>query len=155
MKKLIATAALLAVAAAPAAAQQQGQVIRLGDSAMTCQQIIGEAAEASDILGGSPEGGVFGSEQAVNTATALGQHAALHAGAGRAIPGIGAVGGMLGRAARARQEQEEARRQVAERRWYFLNGLYEGRRCDDVLAQEAAAQTYQPAGGYDYGEGDE
>ena len=69
--------------------------------------------------------------------TGLAMEGALRSGAADAIPGIGAVGGLFGRAARARAEQEEARRQIAERRWYYLNGLYQGRDCDNVLRREA------------------
>lgn len=126
-----------------AAAAQQSQVILLGDSAMSCGEIIVAANEATEILGGAPEGGVFASEQAINAATGLAMQGALHSGLGRAIPGMGAVGGMLGRAAQRRREEEEARQELAERRWYYLNGLYEGRMCDDVLRREAemAAQA--------------
>ncbi|MEE2566023.1 hypothetical protein [Hyphobacterium marinum] len=140
MFKQIAIAAVIAAGNGSAMAQQS-QVILLGDSAMSCSEIIVAATEATEILGGAPEGGVFSSEQAINTATGLAMQGAIHSGIGRAVPGIGAVGGLLGRAARARREEEEARQQVAERRWYYLNGLYEGRMCDDVLRQEAAAQA--------------
>lgn len=148
MKTVLLSVAIAALAAGTASAQQS-QVILLGDTAMTCSDILISANEASEILGGAPEGGVFGSEYAVNAATSLAMQGALYSGAGRAIPGLGAVGGMLGRAARARQEQEEARRQIAERRWYYLNGLYQGRDCDDVLRREAqAAQAAAQAAAY-------
>lgn len=137
MMRVIAIAGLL-TATSGAALAQQSQVILLGDSGMSCSQIIVAASETTEILGGAPEGGVFASEEAINTATSLAMQGAIHSGIGRAIPGIGAVGGLLGRAARARREEEEARQQIAERRWYYLNGLYEGRMCDDVLRQEAA-----------------
>lgn len=142
MSKSLSIAAVCLLASGAAAAQQS-QVILLGDSAMTCPEIVVAANEATEILGGAPEGGVFASEQAINAATGLAMQGALHSGVGRAIPGIGAVGGMLGRAAQRRREEEEARQVVAERRWYYLNGLYEGRECDVVLrrAAEAAAQA--------------
>lgn len=133
------TIAAVCLLASGAAAAQQSQVILMGDTAMTCQEIVVAANEATAILGGAPEGGVFASEQAINAATGLAMQGAIQSGIGRAVPGIGAVGGMLGRAAQRRREEEEARQVVAERRWYFLNGLYEGRMCDDVLRREAAA----------------
>ncbi|MGY6627185.1 MAG: hypothetical protein ACXIVL_01590 [Oceanicaulis sp.] len=137
--KLYLSAASAVMILAGAASAQEGQVMRMGDTAMSCQQIVAAANEQADILGGSPEGGLLGSEYAINTATALAQHGALMSGAGRAIPGMGAVGGMMGRAAQRQREQEEARRAVAEKRWYFINGLYGGRNCDDVLRREAEA----------------
>ncbi|MCC5996541.1 MAG: hypothetical protein JJU18_09265 [Oceanicaulis sp.] len=137
--KHVLTAGACALIIAGAAGAQEGQVMRMGDTALTCQQIVGAAAEQAEILGGSPEGGLLDSEYAVGAATALAQHGALMSGAGRAIPGLGAVGGMMGRAAQRRREEEEARRAVAEKRWYFLNGLYGGRNCDDVLRREAEA----------------
>jgi hypothetical protein len=138
-------AASAAIVMAGAASAQEGQVMRMGDTAMSCQQIIVAATEQTEILGGSPEGGLMTSEYAINTATALAQHGALMSGAGRAIPGLGAVGGMMGRAAQRQREQEEARRAVAEKRWYFLNGLYGGRDCDAVLRREAEAAAAAPA----------
>jgi hypothetical protein len=146
MKHTLAAAGA-AMVLAGAASAQEGQVMRMGDTAMTCQQIVVAATEQTEILGGSPEGGLLGSEYAINTATALAQQGALMSGAGRAIPGMGMVGGMMGRAAQRQREQEEARRAVAEKRWYFLNGLYGGRDCDDVLRRdaEAAAAAAAPA----------
>lgn len=145
MFRQIATAATLLLAGASALAEE-GQVIRMGDAAMSCEQIVGEANAASDVLGGSPEGGVFASEQAINAATGLGQQAVIMSGAGSAVGGlgaIGAVGGLFSRAAAQRKEADEARRKVAQSRWYYLNGLYSGRQCDQVLAAKAAAE---PAG---------
>ena len=148
--KIMTTAAAIAafVTVAGAEAQMQSQVILMGDTSMTCRDVIIAANEQSEILGGVPEAGLFGSEAAINSMTSLAMQGALRSGAADAIPGIGAVGGLFGRAARARAEQEEARRQVAERRWYYLNGLYQGRDCDNVLRREAemaAAAVAMPA----------
>lgn len=149
MKITTAAAAFAAfVTVAGADAQMQSQVILMGDTSMTCRDVIIAANEQSEILGGVPEAGLFGSEAAINSMTSLAMQGALRSGAADAIPGIGAVGGLFGRAARARAEQEEARRQVAERRWYYLNGLYQGRDCDNVLRREAemaAAAAAMPA----------
>ncbi|MEN0654267.1 hypothetical protein AAFF88_14610 [Hyphobacterium sp. WM6] len=138
MKQILFAAALGATITATAAqAQYESQVILMGDTSMSCRDVVLAANQQSEILGGVPEAGLFGSEAAINSMTGLAMQGALRSGAADAIPGIGAVGGLLGRAARARAEQEEARRQVAERRWYYLNGLYQGRDCDNVLRREA------------------
>ncbi|MCC5887545.1 MAG: hypothetical protein JJT88_14015 [Gammaproteobacteria bacterium] len=133
MKRKIAFAALLAAVVSPALAQE-GQIIRMGDSALSCTDIILQANAAAETLGGAPEGGLMTGENAV----AVAQTAALHTGMGQAIPGLGAVGGMFRQASQARQQQQEAARKVAQSRWYYLNGLYAGRQCDQVLAAEAA-----------------
>lgn len=127
-------AATAVLAAAGAAAARTGQVIRLGDDALDCPGIIAAAIESAEILGGAPEGGVFGSEQAINAATGLAVQGAIMSGAGRAVPGVGMLGNALGAAARRRREQQEAERLIAQQRWYYLNGLYAGRDCDRVLA---------------------
>ena len=146
MKAVVVAAVLLGMTASADA--QDSQVILMGDSAMNCREIIISANEASGILGGVPEAGLFGSEAAVNTMTSIAMEGALRSGAARAIPGIGAVGGLFGRAAREREEREAERRSIAERRWYYLNGLYQGRDCDAVLRREAemtASATVTPA----------
>lgn len=136
---ILATAGVLA-AAMPAAAQE-GQVIQLGDSSLTCPQIIEGAAQLAQTLGGAPEGGVFTSEQAINAATSVAMQGALMSGAGRVIPGMGLLGNAMGAMARRDRERREAERLVAQQRWYYLNGLYTGRNCDQQLAQAAAAPT--------------
>lgn len=132
---------------AAAAGAQESQVILMGDTAMNCREIIFAANEQSEILGGVPEAGLFASEAAVNTMTSLAVEGALRSGVARAVPGIGAVGGLFGRAAREREEREAARRDIAERRWYYLNGLYQGRDCETALRREAelAATPVDPA----------
>lgn len=144
MKRFIGFAALGLVLTAPTLATE-GQVIRMGDSALDCTAIIKEANQAAEVLGGSPEGGVFTSEQAIGAATALGQQAALVGGAAKALGGIGAVGGFFGRQAKAREEEQAARRDAAESRWYYLNGLYAGRQCDQVLAEQGPAAEEESA----------
>ena len=109
--KFVPVAALAALAfAAGAQAQNQSQVILMGDTGMSCRDVISAANEQGEILGGVPEAGLFASEAAINSMTGLAMEGALRSGAADAIPGIGAVGGLFGRAARARAEQEEARR---------------------------------------------
>jgi hypothetical protein len=129
------------LAAAMPAAAQEGQVIQLGDSGLTCPQIVEGAAQLAQALGGAPEGGVFSSEQAISAATGLAMQGALMSGAGRAIPGMGLLGNAMGAMARRDRERREAERLVAQQRWYYLNGLYTGRNCDQQLAQATAAQT--------------
>lgn len=139
----------LAMAALSASAlAQDAQVIRMGDSALSCREVIAEANAAAEVLGGAPEGGIFDSTYAAGAATGLAQQAALMSGAGRAIPGIGAVGGFMRQRAERREAELAAQREIAGQRWYWLSGLYEGGQCDAVLRAEAeaaaAAQTAQP-----------
>lgn len=131
--------AVLALAAGSAQAQQAGQVIQLGDTSLTCAQIVQEANDLTQKLGGAPEGGVFTSEQAISAATSFAAQGAILSGAGRAIPGIGLLGNALGAAARRDRERREAEAVVARQRWYYLNGLYAGRDCDRVLAEAPPA----------------
>ncbi|WP_429912834.1 hypothetical protein [Glycocaulis sp.] len=138
MKRILFAGLAMAALSTPALAQQ-GQVIRTGDTALSCREVIVEANAAAEVLGGAPEGGVFDSTYATEAATGLAQQAALMSGAGRAIPGIGAVGGMMRQRAQQREAELAAQRAVAEKRWYWLSGLYEGGQCDSVLRAEASA----------------
>ncbi|MCC5981953.1 MAG: hypothetical protein JJU26_09580 [Oceanicaulis sp.] len=114
-------------------------MIRTADTALSCREVIVEANAAADVLGGAPESGVFDSTYATEAATGIAQQAALMSGAGRAIPGIGAVGGMMRRRAEQLEAELAAQRAIAEKRWYWLSGLYEGGQCDTVLRAEAQA----------------
>jgi len=145
MRTLMILAATGAMATAVPAAAQQGQIIQLGDSSLTCPQIVPGASQLSEVLGGSPEGGVFGSEQAIGAATGLAMQGALMSGAGRAIPDMGMLGNAMGAAARRDRERREAERAVAQQRWYYLNGLYTGRNCDEQLARTSAPADATPA----------
>lgn len=121
---------LLSLSLAVPAMAQQAQIIRVGDSSMTCPQIVQGANELAQTLGGAPEGGVFASEQAISAATSVAVQGALMSGAGRAVPGLGMLGSAMGAAARRESERREGERVLARQRWYYLNGLYEGRNCD-------------------------
>ena len=145
MRTLMILAATGAVGLATPALAQQGQVIQLGDSSLTCPQIVEGAGQLAQVLGGAPEGGVFGSEQAIGAATGLAMQGALMSGAGRAIPGMGLLGNAMGAMARRDRERREAERLVAQQRWYYLNGLYAGRNCDQQLAEAAARPTAETA----------
>lgn len=139
MKRTVAVAACFAAIATvttPALAQE-GQVIRMGDSALTCANIVMEANAAAETLGGTPEGGLMTGEAAVG----LAQTAAVHTGMASAVPGLGAVGGLFRKASEARKQKEEEEKALAQSRWYYLNGLYSGRQCDQVLAAEAASSA--------------
>lgn len=138
MKRILFAGLAMAALSTPALAQE-GQVIRMGDSALSCREVVAEANAASEILGGAPEGGIFDSAYATGAATGLAQQAALMSGAGRAIPGIGAVGGFMRQRAERREAELAAQREIAEKRWYWLSGLYEGGQCDNVLRAEAEA----------------
>lgn len=145
MRTLMVLAATGTLAAALPASAQEGQIIQLGDSSLTCPQIVDGAAQLAQALGGAPEGGVFTSEQAISAATSVAMQGAIMSGAGRAIPGMGLLGNAMGAMARRDRERREAERLVAQQRWYYLNGLYTGRNCDQQLAQAAAAPSMSPA----------
>ncbi len=145
MRALMVLAATGAMATAVPAAAQQGQIIQLGDARLTCPQIADGAAQLAQTLGGAPAGGVFGSEQAIGAATGLAMQGALLSGAGRAIPGMGMLGNAVGAAARRDRERREAERLVAQQRWYYLNGLYTGRECDQQPAQPDVPATPEAA----------
>jgi hypothetical protein len=145
MRTLMILAATGTLATAMPAAAQQGQIIQLGDSSLSCPQIVEGASQLAQTLGGAPEGGVFTSEQAINAATSVAIQGALMSGAGRVIPGMGMLGNAMGAMARRDRERREAERLVAQQRWYYLNGLYTGRNCDQQLAQSAAPPAAQEA----------
>lgn len=139
----LALALLAALWAAPAVAQDappgspssepapELQIFRAGDPAMTCVQISDEAAELSATMGGAQGGGVFGAISGVVRSGA----AMLVPGAGLAIAGADAL-------TRPERERQEAREQAVQHRWYYLNGLYTGLRCNQ--AQAAAEPTPPP-----------
>lgn len=138
MKRSIAIAALVSIvttAVTTPVLAQDGQVIRMGDTALSCTDIVTQANAAAETLGGAPEGGLMTGAAAASIA----QTAALHTGMGAAVPGLGAVGGLFRQAAESRKAKQEEERKVAQSRWYYLNGLYSGRECDQALAAEAAA----------------
>ena len=145
MRTLMILAATGTLAAAMPASAQQGQIIQVGDTGLTCPQIVEGAGQLAQVLGGAPEGGVFSSEQAISAATSVAMQGALMSGAGRALPGMGLLGNAMGAMARRDRERREAERLVAQQRWYYLNGLYTGRNCDQQLAAAAVQPAAQPA----------
>ena len=102
------------------------QPMKMGDSRMTCEQIIVEANNMEMVLGGSPASGLMDGEQMASIGTGLAQNAALYGGA------------LLGRSSKKKKEEEAARKVIAEKRWIYMVGMYEGRNCDAVPAAAAA-----------------
>lgn len=139
MNKMILSAAVAAFALGATAfaleddAAEEIQItqpMKMGDARMTCDQILTEANNMELVLGGSPAEGMMDSEQLANIGTGLAQNAAIHAGAGRAVGAIGQVGGLIGRSSKKKKEEEALRKVVAEKRWIYMVGLYQGRNCD-------------------------
>ncbi len=146
MQKTLALALGAAVALAGAAHADDDvmltQPMKLGDQAMSCTSIIDEVGHMEALLGGSPSAGLMDGEQMANIGTGLAQRAALQAGVGgQAFGAIGQVGGLLGRSSKKKKEQEALQQAVAEKRWLYMVGLYQGKSCDSQLA----AQAVQPA----------
>ena len=136
---LAIAAAALCLAVAPASAQNAAppqtqatlQAIRAEDPSLTCIQLGDEAARLSQIMGGEPEGSLFGRLGGVVKAGA----AMLIPGAGLAIAGTDAV-------TQPGRDRAETADRVTENRWHYLNGLYAGRRChEQAEAQVTAAET--------------
>lgn len=120
------------------------QPMKFGDAAMACTQIVEEVGAMEVVLGGNPSEALMDGEHLANMGTGLAQQAALSAGAGRAVGAIGQVGGLLGRSSKKKKEREAEQRAIAEKRWLYMVGLYQGKSCDAQLAA-AAAETTQAA----------
>ena len=114
------------------------QPMKFGDAAMSCTQLVEEVGAMETVLGGNPSEALMDSEYLANVVTGLAQQAALSAGAGRAVGAIGQVGGLLGKSSKKKKEREAQQRAIAEKRWLYMVGLYQGKSCDAQLA--AAAQ---------------
>jgi hypothetical protein len=137
MKSVIvsAVAALGLGVAFPAMAQEVEapptgpiQIIRAGDTAMTCAAVADEAAQLSEAMGGEPDGGLFGRLGGV-----------ARAGASMMIPGAGLVIAGADAVTAPGRERKEAEAAAIRHRWYYLNGLYAGHDCmNDVDAAGSA-----------------
>ncbi|PHR62736.1 MAG: hypothetical protein COA47_02300 [Robiginitomaculum sp.] len=147
--KMILSAALVGLMTTSSAMAEDPAAIEpitLGDSRMTCDALVGEANAMQTILGGAPEGGVFGSERMVDIGTGLAAGGLVHSGAINALGGraAGAIG-FLGRAAKASAKRKEeaaaARKESALRRWYYIVGLYQGKDCDNQPATAPVTTT--------------
>ncbi|MDQ7018717.1 MAG: hypothetical protein Q9M33_06085 [Robiginitomaculum sp.] len=132
---------------------QPVQPIVLGDTRMNCDQLATEANAMQTILGGAPEAGMFGGEMAARIGETAISQGLLHSGmAGKMGGRAGGAISLLGRAAKdsgkRRAEAEAARKESAQKRWYYIVGLYQGGRCDQAPAPVAApAQAVAPAQG--------
>lgn len=128
MNSSIPLALALAALAVPAIAQEANGpagVMRDTDAGLTCVQISDEAAQLSQTMGREPAGSVFGRLGGV-----------ARAGAAMIIPGVGLATAAGDALTAPERERKEAEARAVENRWYYLNGLYAGHRCQD--AQEAA-----------------
>lgn len=130
----------LAAVAAPAALAQdrpQGplQPIRDSDPAMTCTALADEAARLSAEMGGKPGPSIFDRLGGVaRTGVAM-----LVPGAGLAIAGADAL-------TQPERQRREAEALAGQNRWYYLNGVYAGRRCHELAeAPPAPAKSVTPA----------
>lgn len=149
MRKIIAAIACMVVISGGAAhagddeLPMLSQPIKFGDAAMNCTQIVEEVASMETRLGGDPSQSLMDGEHAAGIGVGLAQHAALRSGAGGAAVGaIGQVGGLLGRSSKKKKEREAEQRVIAEKRWLYMVGLYQGKSCDTQMAvQESAAEA--------------
>ena len=140
------TTAFVSIALLGAAAQagddelpELTQPMKFGDQAKSCTQIVDEVASLEARLGGSPSASLMDGEQMANIGTGLAQRAAISAGAGGAALGaINNVGGFLGRSSKKKKEREAEQRAIAEKRWLYMVGLYQGKSCDSQLAADEA-----------------
>ncbi|WP_428410173.1 hypothetical protein [Hyphococcus sp.] len=114
------------------------QPMKFGDAAMSCSQIVAEVGAMETMLGGNPSEALMDGEHLANVGTGLAQQAALSAGAGRAVGAIGQVGGLLGKSSKKKKEREAQQQAIAERRWLYMVGLYQGKSCDAELAAASA-----------------
>ena len=140
MRILTAVAALSSGVFQPALAQEAPapsdapiEIMRAGDTAMTCPQISEEAAQLSEKMGGTPGGGILSAVGGV-----------AQAGAALVIPGAGLV--MAGADALTRPDRvrKEAQAAAVRHRWYYLNGLYAGQKCQ-ATADAAGPTPATPA----------
>lgn len=136
MKNKISLVAMMTLGlAGPAFAQEAPPrtdeplpIIRTTDGAMTCLQVGDEAAQLSQSMEGEPDGGLFGMLGGV-----------ARSGAAMLIPGAGLVMAGADVLTKPGEERREAETLAVLNRWYYLNGLYAGRRCREQA--EAATQT--------------
>jgi len=103
-------------------------IIRTTDGAMTCLQIGEEAAQLSQTMEGEPDGGLFDMLGGV-----------ARSGAAMLIPGVGLAMAGADVLTKPGEDRREAETLAILNRWYYLNGLYAGRRCREQA--EAATRT--------------
>lgn len=125
--------AIAGPALAQEAATDPNVAMREGDEALTCRQMADEAAELSASMSTSSSGGVFG---------ALGGVA--RSGAVMLVPGAGLLMAGADVVTKPGRDRRETAEVTAQQRWYYLNGLYAGRRCNPQ-AQGETAEASQTA----------
>ena len=147
MKRVLAGVAVCALMISSAVAKKGDddmppvQPIKMGDAAMSCQQLAGEADAMQEVLGRNPAEGY----DMAGLGTSLAAQGAVYAGAGRAVPGIGQVGGLLAARGQKKKERLMEQQAAAEKRWFYVAGLYQGRNCDAQLAAAANAAAAAPS----------
>lgn len=114
-------------------AEEPAPIIRTTDSTLTCIQMSEEAAQLSQAMGGEPDGGLFGTLGGV-----------ARSGAALLIPGAGLVMAGADVLTKPERDRREADALSIQHRWYYLNGLYAGRRCQQQ-AEAAESPTQAPA----------
>ncbi len=153
---LICTMSVAALASTAQAKKNKGpmpepvQPIVLGDTRMDCDKLAAEASNMQAILGGAPEAGVFGGDMAARIGETAISQGILHSGMASKLGGrAGGAISLLGRAAKdsgkRRAAEEAARKESAQKRWYYIVGLYQGGRCDQAPAPAVATSQAQDA----------
>lgn len=109
-------------------------VTKATDKDMTCEEILVESQEVEKILGENATG-LFANAAAVNVATGAAVNAAVYSGAASSLGGFGgaalsALGGLAGAASKKKEEEEKEKKLAAEKRAYYLFGLYRGKSCE-------------------------
>ncbi|CAN5161740.1 hypothetical protein BH10PSE2_BH10PSE2_14750 [soil metagenome] len=130
----------LALAALPAAALAQATTddgasatMRESDAGLTCRQMADEAATLSQDLDGHQGSGVFHTLGGV-----------ARSGAALLIPGAGLAMAGADAATQGSRDRREARADNKENRWYYLNGLYAGKGCQQQAESADHAASSSP-----------
>ncbi len=111
-----------------------GIVTKASDSKMSCDEILTESQEVESQLGENATG-LFANAAAVNVATGVATNAAVYSGVAGSLGGWGgaalsAIGGIAKSTAKNNEEEEAAKKATAEKRAYYLFGLYRGKNCE-------------------------
>lgn len=148
MKRIVFCLTLLI--AAPALAQED--IIDPAMVEMSCLEIVDEINAASEVLGGAPERGLISEGSAITLASNVGRRIAIQEGNSDLSTAIGLAGRFLRSRSERNEAEEAARREEATRTWYYLSGMYDGRSCDDLIADEYAARMAEEAAQTEAGE---
>jgi hypothetical protein len=110
------------------------QPMKMGDARFSCDNLIAEATSMEQIMGGTPQGSILGSDQAMGLAT----DAAMRAGGYRAAGAMGTVGSVFKGFGKRKKREQAEQKKIAELRWYYMVGLYQGMDCDSAPVAEPA-----------------